>query len=95
MIDISHETQVHNTELESVIIMIDMSHETQNHNITLESVIIMIDMSHEIRNHKITLESNYYDWHVIKRDKVQRKSSVALIDFYGTYDPHKRLGSHT
>ena len=34
-------------------------------------------------------EHNYYDWRVIRRDEVQRKSNVAPIDFYGTYDPHK------
>jgi len=42
MTGVSHETQIYNITLESVIIMISVSEETQNHNITLESVIIMI-----------------------------------------------------
>ena len=42
MTGVSHETQIYNITLESVIIMIGVSHETRNHNVALESISIMI-----------------------------------------------------
>jgi len=32
---------------------------------------------------------NYYDRGVVRREEVQRKSSVAPPNFYSTYDPRK------
>jgi len=49
----------------------------------------MIGVGLETQNHNVALESNYYDKHVVMRDKVQWKCSVAPLDFYGIYDPCK------
>ena len=66
------------------------SHKTRTHNITewnYSNGHLVKSRNTDSQHH--TRERNYYDWRVIRRDEVQQKSSVAPIDFYGTYDPRK------
>ena len=64
-----------------------MSYGARIHNIALESNYYDWCESRNTESRR-TREHNYYDWHVVRRE-VQRKSSVAPLDFYDTYDPHK------